>query len=863
MVAHMKNIPPLLQSKTGRFTGLVLASLLLFAWFTWPLPLNIVDGVASSHRPETGAPRYSIPGDHLQLMYHFDLMKGFLTGRTPWFHNLYEFNLGNDAATLKYDMYYAPFSWVYTVGALGGHPGFGWNLASFASIFFSVLGTWCLVRRFPAPVSVQLAATALGVGLPYRWITLLHGSPTGFAMVYVPWVLYGLHLAIVGRQRRGGWLAGVCLLLSAWGDIHTFFFIGLLTPFWCLFVFYLQPSPSWKPAEIRRLAIALHGFIVFGCVVVLQALAIRLYLTDGTMAQGRTLREVLLYAPGTGGLLGRDPGNPHNEIYLTYFGLLLVLVLIAYSFFSRRQPDAVRSLRRITLQILVLAAIAGVVLLSMGPRPFGGLSQKYWQVLTQIIPPYGMIRQTTKVYAILPTLLAVCLVLPFALRTRPPLWSRNASLLVLALGALFLLESQARIHPTISLLDQRNPAYTAIRENAESLGEVPRALGIVLWPGDAHWTSVKQYFGMLDGIRLVNGYRPNIPDGYIENVFLRFKPLNQGFASDEMLDDLLERGIRHLILHEDAFPEQVSPFSVSVTLSRLLAHPRIRVLKQKQAVWAFEILPEAADEHRIQTDWDFVSSARLWHLIRFAEAGSPQLVQDPDAFRGHLIRLDADAGVFTLPIDPTRHVDSLRLKLRVRGEGLLNASFRFGSEEPEALQKAINTSEWSWIELPFPPFEGFELEIESRLSVSEGTVDLDLGTFVIGPSTMGMTPGETLTFPAPGLFRAGYTDLRQNKVVLIPDRVPYGEVFYGPRRIFPEGRYRVTLRYQAKAQGDIGRLRVREPLSAQSEPLILSGRQTEAVLEIDITEPYPLVLAFTYLRTDVVLLDSLEILRIE
>ncbi len=860
----MKNIPPLLQSKTGRFTGLVLASLLLFAWFTWPLPRHVTRGIASSHRPEIGAPRYVIPGDHLQLLYHFDLMKGFLTGRTPWFHNLYEFNVGNDADTLKIDMYYAPFSWFYTLAALGGNSALGWNFAGFASIFFSLTGTWLLVRRFPAPPAVHIAATLLGIGLPYRWITFLHGSPTGFAMVYVPWVLYGLFLAIVDRKPIGGWLAGVSMILAAWGDIHTFFFLGLLVPFWALFVFFLQEKPGWKFNELLRLALCLRGFILMGLFVVAQAVFIRLYLTDGTMTEGRTLQEVLLFARRPSGLLDRNPGNPHNEIYLTWTGLALISIAFLSGLTAWFASPARRQFKTLFQFLLLFLALIVLVILAMGPRPFGEFSRRYWEILTQLVPPYAMIRQTSKIYSILPSLLAVFLVFPFCYTSAPLIGKKWITPVFLTLSLGFILESGGRISPTISLLQKGSPAYAAVRDNAEALGMQPRALAVVLWPGDSHWTSVNQFYAMQYRIRLVNGYRPNVPAKYREDVFYPFKPLNLGFGNDELLDALLSRGVNHLILHEDAFPEQVSPFSIGATLSNLLQNPRIRILKQDREIWAFEIMREAAEEHRIQTDWSVVSSARLWHLIRFAEAESPQVVPDPEAFRGHAIRLNSETGIFTLPIDPTQYVDSLRLKLRVRGEGLLNASFRFGSEEPEVLQKAINTTGWSWIELPFPPFEGFELEIESRLSVSEGTVDLDLGTFVIGPSTMGMTPGETLTFPAPTFFRAGYTDLSQNEVVLIPNRVPHGEVFYGPRRIFPEGRYRITLRYRAESgQGEIGSLAIRDPHSAKSASLLLSGDKTEVNLEVNITEPYPLVLAFTYLRTDVVRIESLEILRIE
>ncbi|MCH8525806.1 MAG: hypothetical protein LAT79_01450 [Kiritimatiellae bacterium] len=842
----------------------MLVSIFIFAWFTWPLPRHVQEGVVSSHRPEIGGPRYMIPGDHLQLMYHFELMKGFLTGQTPWFHNLYEFNTGDDAATLKYDMYYAPFSWVYTLGALGGSPGLGWNLASFASIFFSVWGTWLLVRRFPAPLAVQLTAAAVGVGLPYRWITLLHGSPTGFAMVYVPWVLYGLHVSVIDRTSRGGWIAGLSLLLSAWGDIHTFFFLGLLTPFWCLFVFYLQPIPSWKSKELRNLIYSLRGFIVFGFIVGIQALAIRLYLTDGSMAGGRTVEEVMLFSPEPGGLLSLNPDHTHNHLYLTYSVLILVIFSIAISVKFLKRRAAISGKRLIILHTSFFLLLISLVILALGPSLFTRISPLYWRMLTRIIPPYGMIRQTTKIYAILPPLLAVFIILPFSSIHIPSAWNRKLNVIALILGSLFLMESQSRMSPTICFLDEGSAAYRAIREHAESLGEHPRALGIVLWPGDSHWTSVKQYFAMMDRVRLVNGYRPNIPGGYYEHIFLRFKPLNQGFASDELLDELLDRGIRNLILHEDAFPEQVSPFSVSATLSHLLDHPRIRLLKQDQAVWAFEIMSEASEEHRIQTDWSAASSARMWHLIRFVKPESRDIIADEDAFRNQLLRLSPESDPVSIPHDSMPHFENLRMLLRVRGQGQLTVVFQIGSLPSETVSTPIDTGDWTWVEIPFPTFEGFQQNITTELNAPNGFLEMDLGTLQMGSSTLDLSVGESMVFSAPTLFRAGYTDLTENHVVLHPEKIAFADVFYGPRQVFPKGKYRITLHYHAESQkGEIGSFRIREPMSSQTAPVILPGGDTVAELDITLSEPYPLVFAFTYFRTDVVRLVSVEIHRVE
>ena len=846
----------------GQIPILILASLFLFALFTWPLPQYFKEGMISSHRPEVGAPRYVIHGDHLQLMYHFELMKGFITGETPWFHNLYEFNLGDDAATFAPDMYYAPFAWVYALGSIAGYPALGWNLASLFSVAFTLWGTWLLVRRFPAPLPMQMAATVCGVALPYRWVTLLHGSPTGFAMVYVPWILYGLHVSIRDRRMRGGWIAGLCLLMSAWGDIHTFFFVGLLTPFWCLFAFFQQENPKLNPREIRSLCAALSGFIVLGLLVVFQAVYIRAHLSDGSMAGGRTIQEVVLFSPEAGGLWSTDPDHRHNLIYLTYSAVFLVLLSLGMAGFRWRTKDRPAETRVLVLHLLLFAAIATIIFLSLGPRLSLRFGPRYWGWLTRLIPPYAMIRQTTKIFSILPAILAVFVVLPFVGWT-PKRSKRLAALALLPLVGM-LWESSARMNPTISLVDEGSSAYAAVRENAEARGEAPRALAVVLWPGDSHWASLYQYYAMRDRIRMVNGYRPHVPAGYYENVFRRYLELNQGFASEEILDDLLSRGIRHLILHEDAFPEQVSPFGVSQTLARFLAHPRIRLMTRDHAIWSFEIMEEASPAHQIDTEWEHAAPTRLWHLIHHGKPEEVRVIHDPSAFREHLARLAPGDPPLLLSPYETKHREDLRITLRMRGRGQAQLSFRYGEGDPIPVSGRVESDAWAWVEFPFPAFSGFEHDIEAELRSLEGELDVDLATMLDGPSTLDLAVGERIVIQAPVMFHAGYTDLADNAVVLEPDRAPHGEVVYGPRLILPEGRYQVHFRYRAEGgHGEIGSLRLREPDPGQLDAMPVPGNETTVEFTFTQREALPVVFAFTYFRTDIVRVHALEFTRIE
>lgn len=848
----------------GALAGFLICAV-LFLWITWPLGQYFDAGKVSSHRPEIGPPRQVIAGDHLQLMYHFELLEGFLTGETPWFHNLYEFNTGDDTATRFVDFYYLPFSLIYALFSMSGHSAAGWNAASFLSVLFGAWGMWRLTGCFRPPRMIQVAATLVGAALPYRWLTLLHGSPTGFAMMYVPWILYGLHRSIVGSRISGGWVAGVGLLLAGWGDIHTFFFSALMVPPWCMFCFLLQETPRLRPAEIGKLAKALSGFLLMGLVVVLQVGFIRGQLSGGTMDKGRSVEEVALFSPPAEALLDPDPDHPWNRIYLTFSALAILAfgtVWLTRRFLSA--PRGAKPVKSLLAFLALLLVAAGMTALSLGPSISLEWGPGFWNALCTLIPPYEMIRQPAKIFSGLTTLLGLVLVIPFA---EQRFISRWPTVIAGFLSLAFLVEVSGRIDPTISLLDGGNDAYAAILDTADNHEEVPRALAIVLWPGDSHWSSLYQYYAVRHRLRLVNGYRPNVPEGYQEDIFLPFSPLNQGWADDALLDRLLGKGIRYLLLHEDAFPEQVSPFDVGQTLSRLLAHPRIRLLEQDHAVWSFEVLEQKDPTASVSTGWSGqASSSMLWPLAYDGpkpDSGLDPVVPQPDttALRGHFARLTPDGSPLTIAPYPTFYRDGLSLYVRLRGQGNLEVQFDY-SDADTVIEDEFDTREWTWHRFPFPAFTGFQDQIITQIRCVEGALELDAALMTQGEPFSGLKEGDTHFLPAPSLFHAGHTDLETSSVILTPSHVPYDEVVYGPRLPLPPGRYRATLLLKTEAtEAHLGEFRLRDPQRDATDPVPVTGREP-AELEFTVTQSLPVVFAFRYFRSAPLSLQGIRITRL-
>ncbi len=149
------------------------------AIFSWPLPRYLFDGVsfgAGKFLPVRLARDMVTrmrPGDHLQLMYHFWLFRDQLAGKTPLFHDLYEFNSGEpDEHFRTPSTYYFPFSLFYALGSpLQGH-AFGWNLACFISVWLGYLFAWLLLNRYGLkdPLSALLSVPVLTI--PFLWLNL-------------------------------------------------------------------------------------------------------------------------------------------------------------------------------------------------------------------------------------------------------------------------------------------------------------------------------------------------------------------------------------------------------------------------------------------------------------------------------------------------------------------------------------------------------------------------------------------------------------------------------------------------------------------------------------------------------------------
>lgn len=221
-----------------RSIAALLGAVALYAAFMWPSHRHLGDGIPyTSYNAEVAEARTLVPGDPLQLLYHFQLVRGMFSGRVPPFTNLYEFNLGDDDGRRAFDPYYVPFSLLFAATSPALGDAAAWNLSLFTAVLLGFLLLLALARRFQgdeASEALAFAAAFIATCVPYRWVTLAGGSPTGFGIALIPAVALGVDIAVRDGRVRGGALAGAMLVLCYATDLHSFLFATLALPLWCL-----------------------------------------------------------------------------------------------------------------------------------------------------------------------------------------------------------------------------------------------------------------------------------------------------------------------------------------------------------------------------------------------------------------------------------------------------------------------------------------------------------------------------------------------------------------------------------------------------------------------------------------------------
>ena len=771
--------------------SLLVVGLALWAFMTWPLPRHFGTAIAYKMRRMPNEPALSeiVPGDHIQLLYHFWLCRDMLAGRTPAFTNIYEFNTGDDASRRRVDPYYIPFSLVYAaVSAPFGHAA-GWNTAGLFAAFLAFFGYFALSRRFSDSDFTAFLCAVMASAFPYRWITYLSGSPTGFAACLVPWIIMGLDRAVRDGSAAGGLTAGIAFFFSYCSDLHVFYFAALLAPAWCLFSLVSDETPKhFGKDRLLSIVKALAPVAVLAGAAVALAMTTSGSLGDSTMSGGRRLSELKLFSAVFSGLFRWQHLGPSNHIFAgTGLAILFAAALVFFACGLRSLP-AKTARRRLLAVMLLSLAVASIILLALGT--FGPWNALPVRAARKLIPKYATIRQTVKIFCILPPILCVLLaILSRSLATARPVWKWLFA--VLALGAVS--EQALWLNPALCKLPRSLPAYTAAADFARENGiSRPHAVCLPLWPGDSHFSSIYEYGALSSRIRLVNGYAPAVPADYYEKVFSKLDSLNGGVLDESQRQLLASIGVNLLVFHEQPYPSKVSPFPSAVALRLLRGNPALRGIGGGDGAFAFVFTGEearpAAGYGESSPDTAFPASYH-WPQSRLTGPGMEQ--GHAKTYRTHVRA--------PVPIAP-----GMRYKLLLSGGGRLKGDC---GHEIEVPQKP------AWVSVPFtdPMGEAF--------TVVEGDPVMR-HAFIGAGREVASSGNTTFSWAASDLFHFGYSE--ESAVTFDEGRNGGGIVLYGPDLPFRAGRFIATIdgdftdgdAFFARTIGDGGRQLAAVPLKA-------------------------------------------------
>jgi len=626
------------NSKDSRLTGAWEMAFVFFCFlalglvFTWPLARYYFTGLTYGYDAD---PAYytarMFMGDHLQYYYHLGLLKHAALGNIEWFTNPLEFATEYRPGWLfLYSLplsalLYLPFSFISMT--------FAYNTFMLLAIALSGLCMYLWARELTGSAFAAFCAGLVFNFFPIRMVEMLGGHPSGHILFLFPLALYFFDRGARLRSAGYGALCGVtALALSVQYNFFAYF----------LFMFLMAYIP-WRLIPALREDLARGNGMSLGARLwplarfsapmgagFLGAIGWMMFfkktmVEKSTMGHGRSWDEVENFSPPLWAAWNVARG------YEVYLGLAVVFALAALLLLAlRRVEDKTRRWD----MVFFLALFTGSYLLAFGTTlteyfPIYKLFYKYF-------PYFNLSRSPTKIMIIVMACIAMLAAYSIKwLMDRAGAWPKAA-------GALFMVALAFDYHPGkpvgICLLDQNNEVYQFIARTNDG----KPVLNLPIWPGEASWEAIYQYYAVESGAPMINGYSPLVKKEYVDHVFWPLSPMNGGDMAPLQEETARKLNVGYIVFHADAYPPKVGAFSPYIAIQRLIESPYLELVMKKDPLWVFAMKktpdpPKAPTPPRLgslfQAEWlnpiggrpaEDRDASRGWALKAMPGEGIPQ-----------------------------------------------------------------------------------------------------------------------------------------------------------------------------------------------------------------------------------------------
>ena len=654
--------------------------------------------------------------------------------------------------------------------------------------------------------------------------------------------LLALRPAKILRADALSYASFYILLLYLYRYIQDIPQLGRLV-FFLFLALFLFTKTYWLLKQARNLRLssprpglwggyrrALLPFSFFLLLALSYVIAVKVLIFDSSLAKaGRGLGEIALYSPGFRDMFIRFNENSEKFIYLGIVPLLLVGYLLYRLWVQRRDEPAAARAGRTFLPLFYLAVLIISYLLTLGPNL---RTVPLYFLFYKVVPFFNFPRVTARIIVL--SFLALAVLAGFAVyRLRASLKDKRAwaSTAVLLLAVGIVVDFYPAKTLGVSLLNHGNAVYDTIQKN---IRDQELVLELPLWPGDSSWSSLYQYYVTRYRYRMINGYSPVVPKTYVEQVFDPLYPLDFGHLGPSEYAVLQKFNVRYIVMHEEAFPEKVSPFPPCFTTRNLSNSPYLRAVQHSGSLFLFEvrpgigeIKPTAPTSSVLATVFEaerlprrvgklMVDPQGSGYYSLFLERKDPRapLIRDPLAPAGNVVFADRETdppGLLNFgpyrSYPAGRYAAVFRLRTADNSSGEPVARLEVSAQNGRMLLAAreiqgrdfTTPDRYQDFPLLFTQERPQKLEFKTYFySKADLRLDAIVVSFADQAAPASIFEGEDL-WRKVGITVADPAAVNGLAVVGRTTLDPPGYLVSGPYRTYPPGSYRVTFRLKARA----------------------------------------------------------------